>query len=377
MAIIECKECGGQVSDKAYTCPHCGFPMKKPRQKRNIKKLPNGFGSIKHYNRNLRNPYGAFPPLKDYDDNGNAIRGKAIGYYPTYQDAYNALLEYNKSPYDTDARTVTFEEVFKLFFEDKYVKNKKRQYSQSSMNLTNASFKHCKPLHKKPFVDIRATELQALVDSITLSHASLEGVVLLLKSMWKYAITYEITEKNIAEYLKINIADDDERGVPFSVKELKILWDNSDDECVKSILLLIYSGFRITEFLTADFNREEMYYQGGVKTRAGKNRIVPVNDLVAPFVDYRFEDKPTARYREMFESCLKKYGIITSEKGTKHTPHDCRHTFSWLCDKYNVDDLSKHLLMGHSMGSDIEKSVYGHRTIEELRVEINKIKRGF
>ena len=27
MALIKCKECGGSVSDKAKTCPHCGCPV--------------------------------------------------------------------------------------------------------------------------------------------------------------------------------------------------------------------------------------------------------------------------------------------------------------------------------------------------------------
>lgn len=27
MALIKCPECGGQVSDKAPTCVHCGFPL--------------------------------------------------------------------------------------------------------------------------------------------------------------------------------------------------------------------------------------------------------------------------------------------------------------------------------------------------------------
>lgn len=27
MALIKCPECGGQVSDKASSCPHCGYPM--------------------------------------------------------------------------------------------------------------------------------------------------------------------------------------------------------------------------------------------------------------------------------------------------------------------------------------------------------------
>lgn len=30
MAIISCKECGGQVSDTAATCPHCGAAVAKP-----------------------------------------------------------------------------------------------------------------------------------------------------------------------------------------------------------------------------------------------------------------------------------------------------------------------------------------------------------
>ena len=27
MSLINCKECGKEISDKAENCPHCGFPM--------------------------------------------------------------------------------------------------------------------------------------------------------------------------------------------------------------------------------------------------------------------------------------------------------------------------------------------------------------
>lgn len=30
MALINCKECGNQISDKADKCPNCGFKQKKP-----------------------------------------------------------------------------------------------------------------------------------------------------------------------------------------------------------------------------------------------------------------------------------------------------------------------------------------------------------
>jgi hypothetical protein len=30
MSLINCKECGGKVSDKAKACPHCGIQLKHP-----------------------------------------------------------------------------------------------------------------------------------------------------------------------------------------------------------------------------------------------------------------------------------------------------------------------------------------------------------
>lgn len=29
MALVKCKECGKEISDKATTCIHCGYPVKK------------------------------------------------------------------------------------------------------------------------------------------------------------------------------------------------------------------------------------------------------------------------------------------------------------------------------------------------------------
>lgn len=34
MALIECPECGGKVSDKAPACIHCGFPLNEKKNKK-------------------------------------------------------------------------------------------------------------------------------------------------------------------------------------------------------------------------------------------------------------------------------------------------------------------------------------------------------
>jgi len=147
---------------------------------------------------------------------------------------------------------------------------------------------------------------------------------------------------------------------------------------VQMILILIYTGFRIKAFETITIDIEQGYFKGGVKTAAGKGRIVPIHHAILPFAKKFHKNFPSYRSRT-FRSCnfyptLERLGIATAHNGKKHTPHDCRHTFSWLCDKYQVDELSKHLLMGHSLGKDVEKAVYGHRTYEQLCAEIQKIR---
>lgn len=71
---------------------------------------------------------------------------------------------------------------------------------------------------------------------------------------------------------------------------------------------------------------------------------------------------------------LSKLGIANAPTGEKHTPHDCRHTFSRLCEKYEVNENDRKRMMGHSFGNDITNAKYGHRTLEELRTQIEKIK---
>ena len=39
MAMTQCPECGKELSDKAYACPHCGYPMRempRPQEKRYV-----------------------------------------------------------------------------------------------------------------------------------------------------------------------------------------------------------------------------------------------------------------------------------------------------------------------------------------------------
>lgn len=100
-----CPECEQSVSEKAYICPHCGYPLKETsstqkRSKSKRRRLPNGFGQItKITGRNLANPFRAMVTVGK-DDTGKPICKllKPKAYFQTYNDAYNALMEYNNDP---------------------------------------------------------------------------------------------------------------------------------------------------------------------------------------------------------------------------------------------------------------------------------------
>ena len=75
-------------------------------------RLPNGFGQIsKISNKKLRNPYRAMVTIGK-TPTGRPICKllKPVAYFPTYNEAYQALMEYKKNPYDFSHST-TFKEV--------------------------------------------------------------------------------------------------------------------------------------------------------------------------------------------------------------------------------------------------------------------------
>ena len=71
-------------------------------------------------------------------------------------------------------------------------------------------------------------------------------------------------------------------------------------------------------------------------------------------------------FRNLMYSYIKSIGI------ERHTPHDCQHTFSRLCEEYSVRENERKRMLGHKIG-DITKDTYGHRALTDLREELEKI----
>ena len=60
-----------------------------------------------------------------------------------------------------------------------------------------------------------------------------------------------------------------------------------DDPDAQAVLVMIYTGMRPGEFTTIKKDNvylEERYMIGGIKTAAGKDRIIPIHEGIVPFV---------------------------------------------------------------------------------------------
>ena len=387
------------------------MPKKKARKK--YPRLPSGFGTIRYLGSGRRNCYAVHPPAT-IDALGHVKRPAALCYTDDWIKGFTVLTAYKAGTYKpgmekelevsttsnadvlvqriiADYSTIkgvedkhpeihepTFAEVYEKFFKWKFDPAKKKQLSPQTKHSYQSAFKNCTSLHSRVFSSIKASELQENLDSCPLGHSSHELILLLYKQMYKFARFTDICSDDKSSFVRISVPDEEEHGIPFSDEEIEVLWKNSIDPEVRMILIMCYSGFRISEYKKLEINLEKKYFCGGVKTAAGKNRIVPIHSSIFPFVKERIE-----RYGKLLPCNVSDYRIshfyptlntLHIREKYNHTPHDCRHTFSKLCERYEVRENDRKRMLGHSFQNDVTNAIYGHRDLEDLRVEIEKIR---
>lgn len=382
--------------------------MSKKKRKK-YPKLPSGFGSIRYLGEKRRNCYAVHPP-STIDVLGHVNRPAAICYVDDWIKGFTVLTAYKAGTYkpgmekelevantgDADVlvqriisdystikgvedkhpeiHELTFEEVYKKFYKWKFIDNKEQTISDSRRKGLISGYKHCMPLYTKTFSSLTHRDFQDFIDSLDVKFGVAHTIVSLIKQMSKYAVLYEYCKENKARHLKANKDNSDlKHAVPFSDEELATLWKHSDDTTVEFLLIMCYSGYRISAYQTIEVNLSENYFKGGVKTASSKDRIVPIHSSILPLVKRRINRDGSMLTLSLMGYRRRMDKILNELKIVGHTPHSCRHTFSMLCEKYEVNENDRKRMMGHSFGGDITNSVYGHRTVEELREQIEKI----
>ena len=300
----------------------------------------------------------------------------------------------------------TIREVYRDFYDFKYGPNAARRLSHSSRCATAAACRKLAPLFDRTLDEVSVIELQNLVNRTAVggySRSSVTDLVTLIRQLYRFAYPRELCTKEYGKYVVMPFTAEEIHHQDFTDDELQILWKHQNDPVVNMVLIMCYSGFRISEFtrendMNTVFSKDGTtgYFMGGMKTKAGKNRIVPIHSAILPLVKKTLNShgqpvylcgKSRNRFRDDMKAMLEEIGIDTVPgsdplEGTQtdalsnfryHTPHSCRHTFSRLCESYGVNEADRRRMMGHSFGNDVTNGVYGHRSVKELSLEIEKI----
>lgn len=386
--LVKCPECDLQVSDKAQFCPHCGYPMvpeekQKRRHRQNRRKrLPNGFGQITEIKgKSLRKPFRAMVTI------GKTKEGRPISkllkpesYFETYNDAYAALVEYNRNPYDF-SNDITMDDLFKKWSEQHF---KKLKSADSAKNI-KCAWAHCESIYSMKVVDIRTRHMRTMIEEANTSNGNKTLMKMILNMMFDFAVEYEIVEHNYARDFGIEKVDKSkETGTgahhTFSDDEMTILWANSGTNIwIDMVLIQCYSGWRPTELCILrkeDIDLTAKFMIGGSKTEAGRDRKVPIHSKIIDLIGKYYKDTTSPflfgeltyeKYRHAFHRELRALGL------EEHTPHDCRVRFVTVAKNCGMDEYAIKRIVGHTI-SDLTERVYTKRDFEWLKSEMEKIR---
>lgn len=357
---------------------------------------PNGYGGISNLGGNRRNPFRVrITTGWEYDENTGRQKQQyaTLGYYPTRKAAMIALAKYNENPYDLDKNKITFGEMYAKWSAAAYA-----EIGEVAVRSYSAAFKKLSPLHDRKMRELKKNELQAVMDSLAdYSESTQNNAKIVMSGIFGYCMENDLIDKDYSQFVKIKPPKEKEEiHFPFEAEDVKLLWDNLDLPIplrysakdirdtfpVDIILMMIYTGMRPSELLklrTENINLEDRYMIGGLKTRAGKERIIPIHEKIYPLIKARYDaagewlipyksDKPPTlgQYRDyLFDPVMKKLNL-------DHLPHDGRHTFATFADDYELKEYHIKLIMGHKI-DDITKRIYTHPSPADLVEAVNKI----
>lgn len=388
---------------------------------------PSGYGGIKKLSGNRRRPYAVTITTKyeltsnrkdisflqeyidpdlfkqvqlQYDQRCPDVpvakqKQQIIGYYATRADAMIALAEYNKNPYDIDKRNITFQNVYDILLKNTFSKMK-----YSALKSYTTAYDKCSGICDIRMHEMRKNHMQAIIDAHADKSASTQNnIIALFHAVYKFCMENDVCEKDYSQFLAVTSEKNKKEKKPFTRDEIAILWNNLDwtYSCDRgsmfdnvpladTLLIMIYTGIRISELLNikaCDVHLSDRYIDlHGTKTKAAQ-RIVPIHKKIMPLIEKRLEKLSDNDllisnkngnaiianvYRKVFFDHL-----CSDLKLQEHTPHECRHSFATYAAACKLNPILVKKIIGHS-AQDLTQDVYTHAMIDDLIIEIDKLK---
>ncbi len=363
----------------------------------------NGRGAI-IYRPERNKPYIAKVMNRIEEINGvKQVRYTTIGSFNTRGQAESALEAFLINPFDVSSNIISFGDLYEAWF-DEYTKKLK---SDSSVRTISCTYKYCKDIIDMPIRKIGPGHIKDMINSAYIveksgkkkyaSACTKERIKSMCNMMFDYALERRLTLDNPARAFNVSnllkqIEMEKKQKKAFNKEQIGILWDNiTVHPFVDMVLIGIYTGFRPQELClveTKNVNMIKGYIIGGMKTKNGINRKVPIHSEIYDLVKQRYDRANELESEYLFY----KHDIIKPEGMTyscyRHrfneimklleldgfSPHCTRHTFATLCEEFGLRYRAIKLIMGHSLKMDVTNDVYIHTDFNYLKDEIENIK---
>lgn len=333
---------------------------------------------------------------------------KDLGSYKTKGEASRALAEYLKNPYDLSNKDMTFSQLYERWYDDFVEKQE-----NSNKYRIKAAYKYCTSIYNKKVREISIIDMKDCIYKGTViidrgkfkgqekfaSPATKESIKYLFNHIFAYATEARLVERNYAKDFTLDkkVFKEKEMNhkekIPFSEEEIEKLWRAADFiPFADMIIYACYSGWRpseLVELRLENVDLESGFIKGGIKTTAGKNRLVPIHHEIRHIIEKYYNEAIEIGSEYLFNDATKKKGIGLSydqylsrfnkvmnqlKFRTDITPHYTRHTFITKAKsrKVNMNEHILKLIVGHE--DDMTEHVYTHRELQDLKEEMELLK---
>lgn len=350
-------------------------------------RMPNGYGSIIKLSGKRRKPYAVriTTGISLIENNGEYRAKQSFRYLEYFEkraDAIRYLSNYNAGLRIAEHRAIseipTFAEIYEKVIAER--ENSKKGLKSNLKRSYNAAFKKFSALHDMKICNIRYSDVQSAVDdNSSMSKSTVNNMLIVAHAVAAYAVKYEYITTDFSEHLTANYRDEQhDIHKPFTHEEIEILKKDRSEPAALFALIIIYTGMRPSELLEATITDSDLsrhYFIGGMKTAAGKNRVIPLHPYIESLIAERLaETGSTHLFPEMSLVTLRNryWDRYMQSVDMDHLPHDGRHTCATLMEKAGVPLNRRKLILGHKI-TDITDGVYTHVPPSELVAEISKI----
>ena len=271
---MDCIRCHRDIPDTSAYCLYCGKRQAQaPAAPKKPSRRARSTGSVYKLSGHRSRPWAA---VRD---------GEYIGYFSTKSNAQVAL-EHVAGRELGASYNYTLAQVYDSWRAEHFP-----ALTAKGQEMYRLAWKRMSPLEGRKMRELRTADYQRIINAMedtALSASSAQKVKQLAGQLSKWAMREDIITTNYAQFIRIYTDEPTVREI-FSDEELARLKASDSDDAVNLILLLIYTGLRIGELFTLrreNVHLEAGYLVGGSKTKAGKNRSVPILPEARSYLQY-------------------------------------------------------------------------------------------